>query len=166
MGYEKEQAPKPEEPNVCIVEATDQNGSVVGRDAFPTQGPSATRMRPRCGPRATRSSNPRCCPAAEFPAASPAVLKGPRSLSTVQPAASVDVGIRRIGGTPRRTPWLRTSRIRSARPSSIQAMWPSLTLPETDENVCPVCHGARVIDNTPCPNCGGTGVVIEGVGGG
>ena len=37
MGYEKEQAPKPEHPNVCIVEATDQNGSVVGREAFQTE---------------------------------------------------------------------------------------------------------------------------------
>ena len=38
--------------------------------------------------------------------------------------------------------------------------------PGTGENVCPVCHGARVIDNAPCQNCGGTGVVIEGIGGG
>ena len=38
MGYEKETAPpKPQQVNICIVEATDQNGSIVGRDAFPTQ---------------------------------------------------------------------------------------------------------------------------------
>ena len=38
--------------------------------------------------------------------------------------------------------------------------------PGTGENVCPVCHGACVVDGAPCQNCGGTGVVIEGVGGG
>ncbi len=36
MGHEKETATEPE-ANVCIVDASDQNGSVVGRDAFPTQ---------------------------------------------------------------------------------------------------------------------------------
>jgi hypothetical protein len=38
--------------------------------------------------------------------------------------------------------------------------------PGAGENVCPVCHGARVVDNAPCPNCGGTGVVIDAIGGG
>ncbi len=36
VGHEKETATEPE-ANVCIVDASDQNGSVVGRDAFPTQ---------------------------------------------------------------------------------------------------------------------------------
>jgi len=36
----------------------------------------------------------------------------------------------------------------------------------TGENVCPVCQGSRIFDNKPCQNCGGTGVVVEGVGGG
>lgn len=46
--------------------------------------------------------------------------------------------------------------------------------PGTGEDVCPVCHGSgRSIDaddedenDTPCPNCGGTGVITEGIGGG
>ena len=37
MGYEKEAEPQPRQANVCIVEATDENGSVVGREAFATQ---------------------------------------------------------------------------------------------------------------------------------
>lgn len=45
--------------------------------------------------------------------------------------------------------------------------------PGTGEDVCPVCHGTgHLLDeddaesSTPCPNCGGTGVVTEGIGGG
>jgi hypothetical protein len=38
--------------------------------------------------------------------------------------------------------------------------------PGTGENVCLTCHGAKTIDAKPCPTCGGTGTVIEGVGGG
>lgn len=44
--------------------------------------------------------------------------------------------------------------------------------PGTGEDVCPVCHGtgrsADADDSTdaPCPNCGGTGVITEGIGGG
>jgi DnaJ-class molecular chaperone len=44
--------------------------------------------------------------------------------------------------------------------------------PGTGEDVCPVCQGTgRLIDDgeddsQPCPNCGGTGVVTEGIGGG
>lgn len=38
--------------------------------------------------------------------------------------------------------------------------------PGTGEDVCPVCRGTRLVDDKPCDNCGGTGVVIEGIGGG
>ena len=38
--------------------------------------------------------------------------------------------------------------------------------PGTGENVCPTCNGAKTLDAKPCPTCGGTGIVIEGVGGG
>lgn len=37
--------------------------------------------------------------------------------------------------------------------------------PGTGEDVCPVCRGAGRINNRPCENCGGTGKVIEGIGG-
>lgn len=37
--------------------------------------------------------------------------------------------------------------------------------PGTGENVCPVCGGEGSVEGRPCANCGGTGVVIEGVGG-
>ncbi len=36
----------------------------------------------------------------------------------------------------------------------------------TGENVCPVCKGTKTIGGAPCENCGGTGVIIEGIGGG
>lgn len=38
--------------------------------------------------------------------------------------------------------------------------------PGTGENICPACNGAKTIDAKPCPTCGGTGIVVEGVGGG
>jgi hypothetical protein len=42
--------------------------------------------------------------------------------------------------------------------------------PGSGENVCPICHGTgRILDQddtVPCSNCGGTGVVVEGIGGG
>ena len=38
--------------------------------------------------------------------------------------------------------------------------------PETGEDVCPRCVGSGVVDGEDCPGCGGTGRVIEGVGGG
>lgn len=39
--------------------------------------------------------------------------------------------------------------------------------PGTGEAVCPVCHGTGRIDSgEKCRNCGGRGVVIEGIGGG
>jgi hypothetical protein len=37
--------------------------------------------------------------------------------------------------------------------------------PGAGENLCQVCHGTGKQDGKPCDNCGGTGKVIEGVGG-
>ncbi|MEN2505908.1 hypothetical protein V8Z77_03250 [Stutzerimonas stutzeri] len=37
--------------------------------------------------------------------------------------------------------------------------------PGTGENVCPVCNGSGRTDTEECQNCGGTGKVIEGIGG-
>lgn len=37
--------------------------------------------------------------------------------------------------------------------------------PGTGENICRECKGSGRIGITSCPNCGGTGKVIEGVGG-
>jgi DnaJ-class molecular chaperone len=38
--------------------------------------------------------------------------------------------------------------------------------PGTGENVCPHCRGIGRIDGSACANCGGTGKVIAGIGGG
>ena len=38
--------------------------------------------------------------------------------------------------------------------------------PGTGENVCPTCRGSGTRDGASCQACGGTGVVIEGLGGG
>jgi RecJ-like exonuclease len=38
--------------------------------------------------------------------------------------------------------------------------------PGTGEDVCSECKGSGQIDSAPCPACGGTGKVIEGIGGG
>ena len=38
--------------------------------------------------------------------------------------------------------------------------------PGTGENTCPACAGSGTINNAPCGECGGTGIVIEGIGGG
>jgi hypothetical protein len=38
--------------------------------------------------------------------------------------------------------------------------------PGTGEDICPDCQGKGKLGNAPCPNCGGTGVVIAGVAGG
>jgi len=42
--------------------------------------------------------------------------------------------------------------------------------PGTGEDVCPVCHGSGQMqeesEKVTCANCGGTGVIIEGIGGG
>jgi hypothetical protein len=37
--------------------------------------------------------------------------------------------------------------------------------PGAGENICPDCGGKGTIDGKQCGNCGGTGKVIEGVGG-
>jgi hypothetical protein len=37
--------------------------------------------------------------------------------------------------------------------------------PGTGEDVCPVCRGSGRRDGRACANCGGTGKIIEGVGG-
>jgi len=38
--------------------------------------------------------------------------------------------------------------------------------PGAAENVCPECQGTGQLNSAPCGNCGGTGIVIEGIGGG
>ncbi len=38
--------------------------------------------------------------------------------------------------------------------------------PGAGENVCPDCKGSGRLSNAPCKTCGGTGKVIEGIGGG
>lgn len=38
--------------------------------------------------------------------------------------------------------------------------------PGTGEDVCRKCNGSGELDGRACENCGGTGRVIEGVGGG
>lgn len=37
--------------------------------------------------------------------------------------------------------------------------------PGTGENACPVCHGSGRSETGECQNCGGTGKVVEGIGG-
>ncbi|MBD8680020.1 hypothetical protein [Sphingomonas sp. CFBP 13720] len=37
--------------------------------------------------------------------------------------------------------------------------------PGTGEDLCPVCNGSGRIDDSQCANCGGTGKVVEGIGG-
>ena len=36
----------------------------------------------------------------------------------------------------------------------------------TGENLCPHCRGSGEHGRAPCPVCGGTGKVTEGIGGG
>ena len=38
--------------------------------------------------------------------------------------------------------------------------------PGTGENTCPDCSGSGRVNAHPCKTCGGTGIVIEGIGGG
>lgn len=38
--------------------------------------------------------------------------------------------------------------------------------PGTGEDICPVCGGSGEADGKDCPNCLGTGIVQEGIGGG
>lgn len=37
--------------------------------------------------------------------------------------------------------------------------------PGTGENTCPRCRGSGELNGAECENCGGTGVIIEGIGG-
>jgi hypothetical protein len=37
--------------------------------------------------------------------------------------------------------------------------------PGTGEDLCQVCHGTGRVDGATCPNCGGDGKVIAGIGG-
>ncbi len=37
--------------------------------------------------------------------------------------------------------------------------------PGTGENICRVCNGSGRVDAGECKNCGGTGKVVEGIGG-
>lgn len=38
--------------------------------------------------------------------------------------------------------------------------------PGTGENICRACKGTGQFEAKPCPTCGGTGKVVEGMGGG
>jgi DnaJ-class molecular chaperone len=38
--------------------------------------------------------------------------------------------------------------------------------PGAGENTCPACAGNGKIDNAPCDECNGTGLVMDGIGGG
>jgi DnaJ-class molecular chaperone len=38
--------------------------------------------------------------------------------------------------------------------------------PGAGENVCPARGGNGLVDDAPCETCDGTGLVIEGIGGG
>jgi hypothetical protein len=38
--------------------------------------------------------------------------------------------------------------------------------PGAGEDACPVCEGTGRVDGRTCENCGGSGIVIEGIGGG
>jgi hypothetical protein len=38
--------------------------------------------------------------------------------------------------------------------------------PGTGEDVCPVCSGSGTNNGGTCETCGGTGKVVEGIGGG
>jgi hypothetical protein len=37
--------------------------------------------------------------------------------------------------------------------------------PGTGEDFCPACHGTGTVQNKPCANCEGTGVVVKAIGG-
>ena len=37
--------------------------------------------------------------------------------------------------------------------------------PETGETLCRDCSGNGKINGEPCETCGGTGIVVEGIGG-
>ena len=35
----------------------------------------------------------------------------------------------------------------------------------TGENLCRECNGTGALNGVPCPNCDGTGKIVEGIGG-
>jgi DnaJ-class molecular chaperone len=37
--------------------------------------------------------------------------------------------------------------------------------PGTGEDVCPQCHGKGRVDGLRCENCGGSGKIVEAIGG-
>lgn len=37
--------------------------------------------------------------------------------------------------------------------------------PGTGEALCHACGGSGKLEGQPCPECGGTGIIIQGVGG-
>jgi hypothetical protein len=38
--------------------------------------------------------------------------------------------------------------------------------PGTGEDICPKCKGTGKLNGKDCENCGGTGKIVEGIGGG
>lgn len=38
--------------------------------------------------------------------------------------------------------------------------------PGTGEDICPKCKGTGKLNGADCDNCGGTGKIVEGIGGG
>ena len=38
--------------------------------------------------------------------------------------------------------------------------------PGSGENLCRACHGSGRLEGKDCPICGGTGKIVEGIGGG
>jgi hypothetical protein len=38
--------------------------------------------------------------------------------------------------------------------------------PGTGEAICRECRGSGRLGDRACPNCGGTGLIVEGIGGG
>jgi hypothetical protein len=38
--------------------------------------------------------------------------------------------------------------------------------PGAGENLCPICNGSGRVEGEACANCGGSGKVMEGIGGG
>ncbi|CDY79344.1 hypothetical protein BGLT_02040 [Caballeronia glathei] len=38
--------------------------------------------------------------------------------------------------------------------------------PGSGEDICPACDGAGAIEGATCETCGGTGKIVQGIGGG
>ena len=43
---------------------------------------------------------------------------------------------------------------------------PGNQVPGTGQNICRVCLGTGLYQNQPCPDCGGSGKVVDGMGSG